>query len=167
MLSKDALARLQDATIFWSIRQGTVAEVIEAACDCLVAGVDSPSLRILAGVSPSESDQEMLRWLEPTLDELGLTFHPQGSQDGENAVQIMAARLLAGAVSPRELARWAHSAIGHEGTPLAEELVMLDDVYDTLEYCGETEAEVDARVVAEARRLTSTGDATAATGSAA
>jgi hypothetical protein len=36
---------------------------------------------------------------------------------------------------------------------------MLDDVYDTLEYCAETEADIDARVLAEARRVTATGAA--------
>ncbi|GGO10902.1 hypothetical protein [Micromonospora parathelypteridis] len=163
MLGQDALARLQDATTLWSIRHGTAAEVIEAVCDCLVAGVDSPSLRILAGVSPSASSHELLQWLEPTLDELGLTFFPEGSQEGKDAaVRIMATKLLAGTLSPRELARWAHSVIGHDGTPLAEELVMLDDIYDMLEFCEETEADIDARVLAEARRLTATGDATSA-----
>ncbi|WP_435233155.1 hypothetical protein [Micromonospora aurantiaca (nom. illeg.)] len=151
----DPLTRLQDATALWSIRQGTAAEVIEAACDCLVAGVDSPSLRILAGVSPSADSQELIQWLEPTLDELGLTYFPEGGQEGEDAaVRVMATRLLAGALSPRELARWAHSVIGHDGAPLAEELVLLDDDYDTLEYGEETEADIDARVLAEARRLT-------------
>ncbi|GAB3952875.1 hypothetical protein [Micromonospora vulcania] len=161
MLSNDALARFQDATTLWSIGQGTAAEVIEAACDCLVAGVDSPSLCILAGVSPTATEQDLLQWLEPTLDELGLTFYPRGSEEVEDAaVRIMATKLLVGALSPRELARWTHSAIGHDGTPLAEGLVMLDDVYDTLEYCEETEAEINARVFTEARRLTATGVAT-------
>ena len=155
VLDADPLTRLQDATALRSIRQGTAADVIEAACDCLVAGVDSPSLRILAGVSPSAGSQELIQWLEPTLGELGLTYFPEGGQEGEDAaVRVMATRLLAGALSPRELARWAHAVIGHDGTPLAEELVMLDDVYDTLEYGEQTEADTDARVLAEARRLT-------------
>ncbi|MDO3684559.1 hypothetical protein [Micromonospora sp. C28ISP2-4] len=155
----DPLTRLQDATALWSIHRGTTAEVIEAACDCLVAGVDSPSLRILAGVSPSAGIQDLVRWLEPTLDELGLAYFPQGSRVGEDAaVRIMATRLLAGALIPRELARWAHSAIGHDGTPLAEELVLLDDDYDTLEYGEETETDIDARVLAEARRVTAAED---------
>ena len=121
---EDPLTRLQDATALWSIRQCTAAEVIEAACDCLVAGVDSPSLRILAGVSPSAGSQELIQWLEPALDELGLTYLPQGSQVGEDAaVRVMASRLLAGALTPRELARWAplgdrtrrHAARGRAG----------------------------------------------------
>ncbi|RNI03695.1 hypothetical protein EEZ25_09730 [Micromonospora aurantiaca] len=156
---EDPLTRLQDATALWSIRQCTAAEVIEAACDCLVAGVDSPSLRILAGVSPAAGSQELIQWLEPTLDEVGLTYLPQCSQVGEDAaVRVMASRLLAGALTPRELARWAHSVIGHDGTPLAEELVLLDDDYDTLEFGEETGADIDARVLAEARRVTAAED---------
>ncbi|MFF5178503.1 hypothetical protein ACFY2Q_10830, partial [Micromonospora sp. NPDC000316] len=120
-----------------------------------------PQLTLTDRVSPTATDQDLLQWLEPTLDELGLTSYPRGSEDVEDAaVRIMASRLLAGALSPRELARWTHSAIGHDGTPHAEELVMLDDVYDMLEYCEETEAEIDARVLAEARRLTAAGVAT-------
>lgn len=35
-----------------------------------------------------------------------------------------------GRLSIRDLADWAHSAIGHNKSPLTEDLVRLDDLYD-------------------------------------
>ncbi|MFG3111281.1 hypothetical protein, partial [Streptomyces tendae] len=98
------------------------ADVVTGACDALVAG--------------------------PALDELGLTFHPAGSVAGqEAAVRALAARVLAGELTPRELVFRIHQRLGHE-LPLAEGLANLDDEYDVLEYGGRTSAQVDADVVA-------------------
>lgn len=120
MASSRALADLQNAAVLWSIGSATVAEVVDAACLCLVAGVDTPVLRILAGVSPTETEGELLRWLEPAFDELGLIFYPKDSRAGqEAALRAMAHRAVAAAATPRELARWAHSTIGHDALPLA------------------------------------------------
>lgn len=47
-------------------------EVIEAACNCLVDGIDSPSLRLLAGASPKDPAQEIEGLVRATLQELGL-----------------------------------------------------------------------------------------------
>lgn len=47
-------------------------EVIQIAVDCLVEGVDSPSLRLLAGASPSDRADEIRALVEATLSELGL-----------------------------------------------------------------------------------------------
>lgn len=70
MHSEDALSRLQDAAILWSVGSDTAADVIAAACDCLVAGVDSPTLRILAGISPAPEEARAtscgVGWKEPS-----------------------------------------------------------------------------------------------------
>lgn len=47
-------------------------EVIEAAVNCLVDGVDSPSLRLLAGASPNDPTEQIRELIEATLSELGL-----------------------------------------------------------------------------------------------
>ncbi|MFI5832279.1 hypothetical protein ACIA5A_01195 [Micromonospora sp. NPDC051300] len=154
-----ALTRLQEAAVLWSTGPGTAAQVIEAACDCLVAGVDSPTLRILAGAScakGSESD-ELRRWLEDALAELSLTYYPQGSRAGEEAaVRLMARRAVAGEITPRELTVWAYLHITWDGTPLAADLVAFDNAYEYAEavgVVGDTTADIDADVIAEARRL--------------
>jgi hypothetical protein len=63
--------------------------------------------------------------------------------------------MLDGAIRPRELARWAHLAIGHGGAREAQTLVELDDAYDTAEYVSgaATVEDTDARVHAEAKQL--------------
>lgn len=158
-----ALARLQEAAALWSVGPGTAAQVIEAACDCLMAGVDSPTLRILAGASCAkggESD-ELRRWLEDALTELSLTYYPEGSREGEEAaVRLMARRVLAHEIAPRDLTVWAYLHITWDGTPLAAELVTLESAYEYVESvqdaypdAGDTTADIDADVIAEARRL--------------
>ena len=69
------------------------------------------------------------------------------------ALRAMAERALAGTVPPRELARWAHRAFGHGTLDLAERLVELDDIYDTLAYADLTEQGADAEVIDEARQI--------------
>ncbi|MFG1880744.1 hypothetical protein [Micromonospora sp. NPDC049102] len=159
----DALARRQDAATLWSVRPSTAADVIAAACDCLTAGMDGLNLRILAGISPTkggESD-ELRRWLADTLAELSLTYYPEGTREGqEEALRIMARRLLAQTITPPDLTSWAYQFITWDGTPLAEELIGLAIAYDILdsgyeghEDSGSTREDVGASVIAEARRL--------------
>ncbi|MGC5333057.1 hypothetical protein [Micromonospora sp. DT62] len=169
MHSENALTRLQNAAILWSVGSSTAADVIQTACDCLVAGVDSPTLQILAGVSPARGseNEELRRWLEGALVELSLTYYREGSREGEeDALRIMARRLLAQTVTPRDLSSWAYRFITYDGTPLAADLIALESAYDYVDsvynghpYTGTTTAELDADVIAEARRLI--GDATA------
>ncbi|MFJ4152767.1 hypothetical protein ACIP10_35060 [Streptomyces galbus] len=88
-----------------------------------------------------------------TLDELGFAFHPAGSVAGqEAAARALAAQMLAGELTPRELTFMIHQRFGHE-LPLAERLANLDDDYDVLKYGDRTQAQVDADVMAEALRL--------------
>ncbi|MGC4809539.1 hypothetical protein ACLQ29_03290 [Micromonospora sp. DT228] len=170
MLGQDALARLQDAAVFWSVGSGTAAQVIDAACDCLIAGIDSPTLRILAGISPvkGEENDELRRWLEGALSDLSLTYYGEGSRESEEeALRLMARRLLVQAVTPRDLTSWAYRFISHDGTPLAAELIALDNAYELVDavhdwqpHTSTETRDIDAAVVAEAGRLL--GDATTA-----
>ena len=50
--------------------------MIDAAVACLVADVDSPTLRVLAGESPAGSRFDLEPVIEQTLDELGLHVLP-------------------------------------------------------------------------------------------
>lgn len=67
-------------------------------------------------------------------------------------MRALANHLLAGELTPRELAFQAHRRFGHR-LPLAERLAELDDEYDTLEYSGRTPAQLDADVTSEAHHL--------------
>lgn len=159
-----ALTHLQEAAVLWSVGSGTPAEVIEAACDCLLAGVDEPTLRILAGISavPSGESDELRRWLGDALAELSLIFFPEGSRAGaDEAVRIMARRLLDRTITARALTSWAYGFITWDGAPLAAGLIDLEYAYEIVEaivhdgqpYPSDAAARVDADVVAEARRL--------------
>ncbi|MER7837039.1 hypothetical protein ABTY98_14300 [Streptomyces sp. NPDC096040] len=155
MTSTEPAAReLQDRAVLWSMGEIHATDVVTGACDALVAGLDSPALRMLAACTRAEADYDVPDLLPPALHELGLTFYPAGSVAGqEAAARALAARTLAGELTPRELAFRIHQRFGHK-LPLVEQLANLDDEYDILEYGDRTPAQVDAEVLAEALRLT-------------
>ncbi|QXE38845.1 hypothetical protein KQY30_02425 [Streptomyces sp. GMY02] len=129
------------------------SDVVRAACDALVAGLDSPGLRILAACTRTEAVYDVHEVLPGALEELGLTFYPVGSDAGkEAAVRALARRVLVGELSRREFTFRIHQHHGHD-LALTERLAELDDEYDTLEYGDRTEAQIDAEVTAEARHL--------------
>ncbi|MFC8067149.1 hypothetical protein [Streptomyces sp. NPDC057293] len=145
---------LQDHAALWRMGEVGAADVVSSACDALVAGLDGPALRMLAACTRREADYDVPDLLPPALDELGLTLHPAGSRAAREAgVRALAARTLAGELTPRELAFRIHQRFGHD-LPLTERLAELDDEYDYLEYGDGTPAQVDADVLAEALRLT-------------
>ncbi|WP_055602012.1 hypothetical protein [Streptomyces aureus] len=129
------------------------SEVVDAACDALVAGLDTPGLRILAACTRAEADYDVHDLLPAALDELGLTSYPVGSEaGGEAAARALARRVLAGELTPWEFTFRIHQRHGH-ALPLTERLAELDDEYAILEYGDRTVDEIDAEVTAEARRL--------------
>ncbi|MFH8453936.1 hypothetical protein ACH4CD_32435 [Streptomyces fungicidicus] len=154
MTSTQAAAiALQDHAVLWRMGEVRASDVVNAACDALVAGLDSPGLRILAACTRAEADYDVHDLLPAALDELGLTFAPVGSEAGqEAAARALARRMLAGELTPREFTFRIHQRHGHE-LPLTERLAELDDEYDILEYGDGTVDQVDAEVTAEARRL--------------
>ncbi|WP_329225434.1 hypothetical protein OG488_02395 [Streptomyces sp. NBC_01460] len=130
-----------------------MSEVVDAACDALVAGLDTPALRVLAACTRAEADHDVHDLLRPALDELGLTFHPVACEAGrEAAARALARRMLAGELKPWELTFRIHHRYGHE-LPLTERLAELDDEDAILEHGDRTVYVVDAEVTAEARRL--------------
>jgi hypothetical protein len=52
----EAARRLQDTAALWSTSAATAPAVVSSACDALVAGLDSLSLRMLAGLTRAEAD---------------------------------------------------------------------------------------------------------------
>lgn len=151
--TETAAIALQDHAALWRVGEIRASDVVSAACDALVAGLDTPSLRILAACTRAEADYDVHDLLPPALAELGLTFHPVASKAGqEAAVRALARRMLAGELTPWEFTFRIHQSYGHE-LPLAERLAELDDEYGVLEYSDRTVAQVNADVTAEARRL--------------
>ncbi|MDB1087711.1 hypothetical protein PJ985_09040 [Streptomyces sp. ACA25] len=156
MTSTEAAAdALQDHAALWSTREIRSHAVVHAACEALVAGLDSPGLRALAACTRADADYDVPTLLPEALSELGLTFFPVGSDAGrEAAAQALARRMLADGLTAREFASRIHELHGRESR-WAERLAELDDEYGILE-CGCADGpttQVDAEVRAEARRL--------------
>ncbi|MDQ2812113.1 MAG: hypothetical protein M3Z75_09595 [Actinomycetota bacterium] len=154
-MSPDQATRaLQDAAALWSADAVSPQAVVRCACDALIAGLDSPSLRILAGLTRSEADCNVPGVLPAALAELGLEFYSRDSRGGqEAAARALAAQAMSGCLPPRELAAAIHQHFGHS-LPLAERLATLDDEYDLGACATMTPQQIDQEVIAEARRLT-------------
>jgi hypothetical protein len=152
--SEVARRSLIEACALWSLDLITSEQVVVAATDALVADLDSQSLRVLAGTPKPAATIEVPELFPRVMAELGLPFFDRGGAGGRLvSAQAMARGLLTGAVSPRDLVARMHRVFGHDAHELIEPLVDLDDVYDTLEYASDDEADVEQRVVAAARRL--------------
>ncbi|MFD7449472.1 GNAT family N-acetyltransferase [Kitasatospora sp. NPDC059827] len=148
-----AVERLRDAAVLWSAGELTALEVVDAACDALVAGLDGEAVTALAACPNGEASALVPDLLPPALAEYGLLCHPPGGMLGKQTVlRVLAARMLAGEYGPQDLARRVHERFGHDFEP-AEALALLDDSYDTLGYHGLTREQLDEDVRAEARRL--------------
>jgi hypothetical protein len=156
-----ALAALRDAVALWYVDQQTAADIVFAACDLLVSGIDGTALRELAAIEIRCADTEVHAVLEAVLDELGLPNHPRESEAAQRAaLAAMAARVLSSTIAPRDFTSWVHQQFGHDSLDLAEHLAHLDDVYDVNEVTGEPCEEVDVEVMTEARRIVASAQST-------
>jgi hypothetical protein len=68
----NATRQLSYAVALWYVGAAPASDVIDAAVGCLVADVDSPALRELAGESPGESRFVLDPLIDQALDELGV-----------------------------------------------------------------------------------------------
>ena len=148
MSPEEALSELQEAAIYWSIGERSNDEVVETACEALVAGADSEGLRELAGVFRADSEWQVRLLLPVALEELGLRYFEPGSRPGQvEAVKVMARYCVAGTMPPRALAAWAHHTFRHGENPEIEQFPAFDDEYDVLEYTRRSEERLDAEVL--------------------
>ena len=102
-----------DAVSLWRLCPENANAVIDAV-QCLVSDVDSPTLRELAGASPRESPLVLERLIEDTLQELGMQDVLAGNAH-QGALAAVLHRFKGNQFSAREVARWAHTNIGHDG----------------------------------------------------
>jgi hypothetical protein len=149
LAQEEAIVLLADAVSLWRLIPGTIAHVIDAAVRCLVADVDSPTLRELAGASPQDSQFVLEPLIEDTLQELGmqevLAVNAQRA-----ALTAALRRFKRNEVSASELVRWAHTYIGHDGDAQCQVFVDLDDMYDTVDYSDYDTDDLDRWTTEEA-----------------
>ncbi|MET9271095.1 hypothetical protein [Kribbella sp. NPDC003557] len=146
----EATAMLADAVSLWRLSPGTANEVIDAAAQCLVADVDSPTLRELAGASPRDSPFVLKPLIEGTLHELGmLDMLSVDAQRG--ALGAVLRRFERNEFSAREVVRWAHSNVGHDGDARCQVFVDLDDMYGCVDYSEFGTEDLDRWTAEEAK----------------
>jgi hypothetical protein len=145
---------MRDVVALWYVGHRTAADLVYSACDLLLAGLDGPALRELAAVSIDQAEIEVPDLLEAALQDVGLPYHTNANSVAaqQAGLTAVARQTLSDALTPRDLAAWAHATFGHQ-VEFAASLAEFDDIYDTVEYTDTTREEVDAQVIAEARRI--------------
>ncbi len=146
---------LHDAIVLWAFTPEIgPGAVVFAAADALADGMDSPSLRELAGLSPRELEWIVRPIVQATVEELGLSVPEVGTDTLEvAAAEAMSRRLLDGRLTARDFALWAHRTIGHAGAERLQPLVLLDDFYDDVLSAGLDTSELEATAVRQAMSL--------------
>ena len=146
MYSDAEISLLENVSWFLVSGHGT-AELTMAAAEALVEGLDTPSLRDLAGLEPGSSCSDVRVVALAAFDELGLPYPNLDTDDGQLFVlRVLCRRYQDRALSPRELTSWAHANIGHEGARVAQDLVMLDDELDEIGTPWRSIADVHAEI---------------------
>jgi hypothetical protein len=142
-VAANATGQWSDAVALWRVGAAPASDVIDAAVECLVADVDSPALRELAGESPRESRFILDPLIDQALDELGVdrlvVANPQ-----QAALTAVLKRFKRGQLTAAAAAQWAHRYIGHLGDARCQVFVDFDDMYDTVNYqASYTAADLD------------------------
>ena len=153
----ELLDALTEAAVEWAAG-GRGRRLVDAAAEALAGGVDSPTLRVLAGAPRATGEEEATELAPTVFHELGIGVHERLSTEAVLAGARQRARaVLAGRESPRVLARDLYAM--YVSTGHADQLADwtgFDDLYRMLEdgiLSGRVE-DVDAAVIDAARALT-------------
>lgn len=129
--SNDAVAVFTEAAIDWAAG-GRGQPLVDAAAHALTAGIDSPTLRILAGSPHSAADEEATDLAPRVFEELGLTIAERMSAEAMiRGARQRARRFVSEGGSPRALTSDLYGVYVAAGYP--DELsawTALDDWYD-------------------------------------
>lgn len=151
------LTEFNEAAIEWAAG-GRGQGLVDAAAIALAEGLDSKTLRVLAGAPRRFADEEATELAAWVFEELGLKVAPRLSSEAVvDGARLAARRFLdSGAAQPRALAFEMWSTCRAAGYP--DELQQwsgIDDDYDCIGngYSRTDAAELDAIVVELAREL--------------
>jgi hypothetical protein len=138
------------ATALWSARRAEGPDVVDAAVDALMAGLQSPTLDVLAGVPRRLAGIEVHDLLPAVCEELGVPFQvPESDAALEAAAAAMACQVLEGEIDAPTWTSWVHAAHGHNGAPPLDRVADLDDEYGLRAQFHDPAADLDA----QARRI--------------
>lgn len=125
---------LVEAIAWWRIdaRDGR-QRLADAATDALLEGAEGLAVAQLAGLPSDENAFEIDRLIEQVVNELEL--HAALDEGDEIlASRFICRELLRGAITSRELTRWAHQRFHHEST--SEHLNRLAEIDDDFDLAG-------------------------------
>lgn len=124
----DTLGRFREAAALWSCGVfGGSDDTVMLACDLLVEGFDTPSLRELAGLPAREAWRDSRDVLQSTFEELGIAFVEEDSTEvALIALRSLCRRFLTGALPEREFAQAAYSLFAYDAPAVAHDLAYLE-----------------------------------------
>lgn len=147
---------LEEAAL-WRRAQTRAATVVDAAVQALIAGIESPSFVLIAGLGAAEAEGELRELLDAALDEFDLVhLHHDDPEIDVLAAAVLSRRHLTGHLEARQLTEKIHQAHGHDCHPLVEQLSILDDRFDTLRHTPnltQAQLEREVRVASEALQV--------------
>jgi hypothetical protein len=149
---------LQSAAAFWALGFLRSDELPGVAADALEAGIDTPSLRILAGERhPDVGELDRLFTRALAESQLEIPGRPAAIM---MAARYYAERIFSGDLSPIKGASaiWWHLSTIEDAPESLEVFRGLASEYEDFEYRGDAKArrilsEIEQQIVAEARKL--------------
>lgn len=131
---KAALARLRRAAVEWAAG-GRGQPLVDVAADAVASGLDSPSLRMLAGATRVKADEEAAEFGPDAFQELGIAVNTWRSDAAILDVARMRAEdFLNGIGSPRSLAAEMYRLyVAARWSSELHDWCALDDAYTTIE----------------------------------
>ena len=156
----DAIARFRRAAGFWLVGLRTSEEIVDAAACALVEGLDTPKLRILAGVPRRDATSDvpdLLRW---TYEELALGSLPDRETDDARLVGAteIAKAILDGELAPSSGAFQIYTVFLPEYPTVAMPFLRLSDEYGLVpDFTHRTFEQIDNAVRQQAQLLIGTG----------
>lgn len=155
----DARRAFGDVLAMYDLRSIDGRRVVAAASGLLVADLDGPAATDLASmvVTPLTSPFQIDALVALARDELGMPVL-DGDRTAIRAAQAQLRRWRGGELTDRQLATWAHTAVGHDGPAVLQDLVVADDVLDELEYVAATPESVHEDLEGIALRLLAYAD---------
>ena len=155
--TNEALMTFRRKALFWAIGRIPSEDIADAATSALVDGVDSPTLALLAGLTPREAVEQVPELLPRALSELGMPIPPRDSDEAKvEAACEFAHKLVKGDLAPREAAGTIYKLFLPGYPDEVYPFLLLHDEYSLIgQYTRRSEAQIDAAVIDAAREFLS------------
>ena len=148
---------LREAALLWNVGLETSERIVETGVDALVAGVEAPTLPLLAGLTRQEAATEASELARQVLDELGVSLPPIASTAPKVAAAgALAEMALAGERRPSAVSFTIEKLLFSDALDLALPFMHLNEEYalagDQANPAAAFEA-IDNGVLSEAQTL--------------